>query len=139
MIESFLFGVGGKLLSNLINSWLSSSQDAKRDAVYSHKDAAWVQAQVELQKELNKDHLAKITRMIIYIMVTSTFCLITLYAMMYPVQTDVLVDVTGGLFSNLFRQKTQVVEPVHISGVVFKDCLHVMIAVLGAFVTPSRK
>lgn len=139
MIESFLFGVGGKLIANLVNSWLSDGAEAKRNAIHSHKDADWVNAQVELQKEINKDLFAKVTRAIIYVMVTATFCFITVYAMYNPTQTDVLVDVEGGIISKLFRQKAQVVESVHISGVVFKDCLSVMIAVLGAFVTPSRK
>jgi len=139
MIESFLFGVGGKLISNLVNSWLKGSQDTKKDLAHSHHDADWIRAQTDHLKELNKDPFTRLVRAIIYLSISLTFCFITIYAMIHPTETDVLVKTTGGLLSKLFRQPETIKETVHISGVVFKDCLQVIIAVLGALVTPSSR
>lgn len=139
MIESFLFGVGGKLISNLINSWLKGGQDTKKDLAHSHQGAEWINAQTEYLKESNKDPFARLSRFIIYIMIAGTFCFITIHAMLYPTQTDVLVKTSKGISSFIFRQPEEIKESVHISGVVFKDCLQVIIAVLGALVTPSSK
>jgi len=139
MIESFLFGVGGKLISNLINSYLANSSEEKRNSIHSHKSAEWVRAQLELQREISKDWWAKFCRFIIYVLITCTFSFITVYAMIHPEQTDVLIDVKGGFLSNLFRQPVKTVQQVHSTGLVFQSCLEVMFAVLGAFVTPSQK
>jgi hypothetical protein len=139
LIESFLFGVGGKLVSNLVNSWLKGGQDTKKDLAHSHQSASWIKAQTAHLRESNKDQFARLSRFIIYIMMASTFCFIAIYAMIHPTQTDVLVKTSKGLSGMIFRQPEAIKESVHISGVVFKDCLQVIIAVLGALVTPSTK
>lgn len=139
MIESFLFGVGGKLISNVINSFLSNGQQTKKDLAHSHQSPQWIKAQVELLKAENKDYFARLARFIIYVMIAATFCFITIHAMMYPTQTDVLIKTSKGLSSFFFRQPESIKESVHISGVVFNSCLEIIIAVLGALVTPSSK
>jgi len=139
LIESFLFGVGGKLISNVINSFLSNGQQTKKDLAHSHQTPEWIRAQVELLKAEQKDYFARLARFLIYISIAATFCFITIYAMIFPTETDVLIKTSRGLSSFFFRQPEEIKESVHISGVVFKDCLQVIIAVLGALVTPSSK
>jgi len=139
MIQSFLFGVGGKLLSNVINSWISGGQQTKKDLAHSHQSVEWIKAQAELVKAESGDYFARLCRFIIYIGIASTFCFITIYAMIYPTQTDVLIKTSKGISSFFFRQPQEVVANVHISGIVFASCLDVIIAVLGALVTPSSK
>jgi len=139
VFSSIMLGMGSKIIANIVNSIMSGSRDSKRDSLYSHKDADWVKAQVELTKEINKDVFSKMCRMLIYIMLTSLFCYVSIYAMTNPIETDILVKNNAGLLSRLFTRPAETVEKVHNSGIVFSACLELIFIVLGSFTIPSNK
>ena len=135
MIESFLFGVGGKLITNLINAWLKKGTDRERNEVLRHQSPEWIQAQIQLQKEINSDVSSRICRAAIYFSVTLTFCFITIYSMIYPIETDILMQNRPGFFGYLFGSTKETIRKAHSTGLVFQSCLDIMSAVIGAFVT----
>ena len=136
-LENFAVGAAIKISSNIINHFFENSADERKTNAL--KDSQILKAHIVLAKITSKDHVARWNRALIFSMITGTYCVITIYSMVYPEETSVLIDVNSGFLSSVFRQKTQVVEAVNSSGIVFQKCFIIMEAVIGAFVVPSRR
>jgi len=136
-LENFAVGAAIKIGSNIINHFFENSADERKTNAL--KDSEILKAHIVLAKITSKDLVARWNRAIIFSMITGTYCVITIYSMVYPEETSVLIDVNSGFLSSVFRQKTQVVEAVNSSGIVFQKCFIIMEAVIGAFVVPSRR
>jgi len=136
-LENFALGAAIKVGSNVLNHFFeNTAEERKMNAL---RDVENMKLHIELTKLTSKDHVARINRAIIFTMITGTYCIITIYSMIYPAETSVLIDVNSGFLSSIFRQKNQVVEAVNSSGIVFQKCFIIMEAVIGAFVVPSRR
>ena len=136
-LENFAVGAAIKISSNIINHFFENSADERKTNAL--KDSQILKAHIVLAKITSKDHVARWNRALIFTMITGTYCVITIYSMVYPEETSVLIDVNSGFLSSVFRQKTQVGEAVNSSGIVFQKCFIIMEAVIGAFVVPSRR
>jgi len=136
-LENFALGAAIKIGSNVINHFFeNTAEERKTNAL---KDSEILKAHIELAKITSSDKVARLNRALIFTMITGTYCIITIYSMIYPAETSVLIDVNGGMLSNFFRQPGQIVQEVNSSGIVFQKCFIIMEAVIGAFVVPSRR
>ena len=136
-LENFAVGAAIKISSNILNHFFENSAEERKFNALQDTEA--INAHIKLAEITSKDHVARWNRAIIFTMITGTYCVITIYSMVYPEETSVLIDVSGGFLSSFFRQKEQVVETVNSSGIVFQKCFIIMEAVIGAFVVPSRR
>jgi len=136
-LVNFAMGAGIKILSNTINHiFENAAEERKTNAL---KDSENLKAHIRLAELASSDNVARWNRFVIFTMIAATFCLITIYSMIYPADTSILIEVNSGFLSGAFRQKEQVVETVNSSGIVFQKCFIIMEAVIGAFVVPSRR
>jgi len=140
MIENFLIGAGSKVVSNVINSWLANSAENTR---LSHlREEKAIHAHVELAKVTANDWASKLTRGIIYMMLSGTFCYMGIYFMTQINVESVgmaLVGTKRGLLSGLFNQPTHTTKEVNIFLMFFESWVNIIETCLSAFVIPSRK
>ena len=134
---SFLMGAGIKLVSNVVNSWMHNSAEERRHN--SGLDTDTLKAQVALAKEINRDVLGKISRMVIFIMICTTFCYITIYCLMNPTDTTILVENTAGFFTKFKSHAKESAITVHNAGYVFGKAFIIIEMVVGSYVVPSRR
>ena len=133
----FLTGAGIKILSNVINSWFqNSAEERKFNAI---RDTELLTKHIELSKLIQTDHVTNMSRAIIFIMITSTFSVITIYSMFYPAQTDVLIKVVPGFLSKIVGRPAEVVQSVDSSGIVFGKCFSILEMVIDAFTVDRYK
>jgi len=133
----FLMGAGIKFVSNLVNNWMHNSAEKERNS--RNIDSTIIEAQVQLAKELNRDFLGKLCRMIIFIMMTGTFCYITIYCMRNPLDTTAMIENTPGFFGRFKNQAKETAVVVHSSGYVFGKAFIIIEMVIGSYVVPSRR
>jgi|32_taG_2_1085360.scaffolds.fasta_scaffold00922_8 hypothetical protein len=140
MIENFLMGAGAKMANNLVMGWLeNSAEERKANAM---KDAEVIRANVELVRETNKNHIASLSRALIFTLLTLAWCWMGIAGYMglggHAVETTALVPQSHGLFSRLFNQTE--LAPIPMKGTIpIYQWYQIMEMMMGAFVMPSRK
>ena len=134
---SFLMGAGIKLASNVINSHMHNAAEERRHN--SNLDDKTLKEQVKLAREINKDIIGKLNRSVIFILITVTFCYITIYSLMHPTETSILVENSAGFFTKFKSHAKESAVTVHNSGYVFGKAFIIIEMVVGSFVVPSRR
>ncbi len=123
--------------SNIINTWMANKADEHR--ALALRDSEVLKAHVAMAKEANRDIWGKVSRSVIFFMLTATFCYMGIYVLHnYADFQEGLVPVEPGFFSKFFGYtKYKVVG----SGwnMIFFQFFDIMQMVLGFFVIPSRK
>ena len=137
MVENFLMGAGCKLLGTFVSQWLhNSAEERKANALH---DEMMIKAHIELTKETNKDHIASLTRSVIYISITLTWCYMGMYGLSQSgMESTVLVPNNSGFFGSLFH--SQALKPITIKGTTLSyQWWQIMEMIMGAFVMPNRR
>ena len=103
------------------------------------KDERMIKAHIQLTKETNKDHIASMTRAIIYVLITITWCYMGIYGLSQSgVESTVLVPNESGFFGKLFHYQN--LRPIDIKGTtLLYQWWQIMEMIMGAFVMPNRR
>lgn len=72
-----LIGIGGKILSNVVNSLFANAAEKERHL--RNQDATVIKAQVELAKEANKSVIGQLNRVLMFNMLIASWCYIGIY------------------------------------------------------------
>jgi len=137
MISNLLMGAAFKMGANVINTWMANKADEHRANML--KDADIVKAHIELAKENNKDLFTKISRSVIFFMLTGTFCYMGLFVLHnYADFQEGLIPVKPGLISKLFSH-TEYKAVGSGWNIIFFQFFQIMEMVIGFFVVPSRR
>jgi len=136
MLSNFLMGSGVKLIANVINNWSANAAEERRTNALREKDA--IEAHIRLAEIHNKDLTSKITRGIVFLMITGTFCYIGVWGIMNPEQSnDVLIPIEKGFFNLFGRTEFKAVETEGFP-LMFQFWTG-MEMILGAYIIPSRR
>jgi len=136
-LENLILGSGIKIVGNIVTNLFQNSADERR--ANTLKDSQNLDAHVKLAELTQRDWVTKVNRAFIYSCITVTFCTITIYSMIHPVETSHLIENTLGLSSKFVSKAKESVVTVDSAGIVFQKCFAIMEAVIGAFIIPSRK
>jgi len=137
MIENFLMGAGCKLLGTAVSQWLHNSAEERR--ANALRDEMVVKAHIELVKETNRDKIASLTRAVVYVAITATWCYMGIYGLSnIGLESTVLVPNDAGFFGRLFHHQS--LKAVDIKGTtLYYQWWQIMEMIMGAFVMPGRK
>jgi len=132
-----IWGVACKILSNVINTWMANKADEHR--ALTLRDDKILKAHVQMAKEANRDIYGKISRSIIFFMLTGTFCYMGLYVLHnYADFQEGLIPVKPGFFSKIFSY-TEYKSVGSGWNIIFFQFFDIMQTVIGFFCVPSRK
>ena len=137
MIENFLMGAGCKFIGNIATHWLeNAAEERKYNAL---KDEKVIAAHLELVKESNKHWISSMSRAIIFILITATWCYMGVYGLsMQGSESTVLVPNDPGFLGKLFHNQS--LRGVEIKGTtLYYQWWQILEMIMGAFVMPSRK
>jgi len=137
MIENFLMGAGAKMVNNLVMGWLENRADEIRSNAI--RDEGVLRAHVQLIRETNKNHIASLSRAIIFTLITLAWCWMGIAGYMGGggAETTALVPQESGFFARLFNQPTP--TPIEMKGSIpIYQWYQIMEMMMGAFVMPSR-
>ena len=140
-IVNTVVGAGIKLGANFINSWLASKEEAQR--IMAARDQRMFDAAVEQQKENSKDPFVKITRRILFMTLTGTYCFLLVYYAFNPgIEYDVIIpkmSPDGGIFSFIFGTPKEFHVQTLTGGLLLMSFIDLMFMVVGFYAIPSKK
>lgn len=137
-IINTIIGAGIKLGCNLINHWL---EHKKLETQYLHaRDDKIMELVAEQNRDTRSDPFVKVTRRILFMSLTFTYCFLMIYYALNPgIQYDVLVpNGSGGIFSWFIGSDT--FETITLTGglllMTFTDLIFM---VVGFYSIPSKR
>ena len=140
-IVNTVTGAGIKLCTNLINSYLSNKEESQR--IIAARDKHMFDAAVKQQAESAKDPFVKVTRRILFMMLTSTYCfLLIFYALNPQIEYDVImpkVDTSGGILNWIFGPTKEFVVQRMTGGLLLMSFIDLIFMVVGFYAIPSKK
>jgi len=137
-----VIGAGIKICVNLINHWLE--QKRQDQLMLAARDAHMIEAITENQRSQASDPFVKVTRRVLFMMLTSTLCyLMIFYAMNPSISYDIIVPrnssgSVGGLFSWLVGSKEYDVVTL-TGGLMLSSFMDLCFMVVGFYAVPSKK
>lgn len=138
MIENVLLGSGIKIVSNVINTWMSNRAEEIRSNAL--KDQEIIKAQVELAKENNRDIIGKLNRSLIFVMLIGCWCYMGIYFMTHVEDfQSALIPRKSGIFGKLFGSTEYAKVDVGGWSILFYQWFEIMQMVVGFFCVPSRR
>ena len=138
-IINTVIGAGIKLVCNLINHWL---ENKKLEAQYMHaRDDKILDLIAAQSKDTRSDPFVKVTRRILFMSLTFTYCFLLLYYAMHPeIKYDVLVpngDKNG--FFGWFVGADKYDKVQLTGGLLLMTFTDLIFMVVGFYSIPSKK
>ena len=138
-ILSTIIGAGIKLLCNLLNNWLE--QKKQDQMLLAARDSRIIELMAEAQARQANDPFVKVTRRILFMTITFTYCfLMVWYALSPGISYNVVVPTKGGagFFGWLFGSDDfKVVELT--GGLLLMSFVDLVFMVVGFYSLPSRR
>lgn len=134
-----LLGAGIKLGANLINAWIEQRMVDRQ--LMAARDDKIMQMIADSQKETRSDPFVKMTRRILFMLLTITYCyLMVFYALNPQITYDIIkpANPTGGILSWFFGD-TQWVTFKLTGGLLLASFVDLMFMVIGFYAIPSNK
>jgi len=138
-IFSTILGCGIKLLSNLVNFWIEQKRMDRQ--LLAARDKEVLELIVQNQNEQAKDPFVKVSRRILFLALTFTYCyLMIFYAFNPDISYDILkpVDGTGGFFS-WFTGDQEWQRVTLTGGLLLASFVDLMFMVIGFYAIPSKR
>lgn len=138
-IINTIIGAGIKLGCNLLNAWL---EQKKLETQYMHaRDDKVLDLVAQQQKMTVSDPFVKVTRRVLFMALTFTYCYLLIYYAMNPnIKYDVLVPngESGGFFS-WFIGADKYDKVTLTGGLLLMTFTDLMFMVVGFYSIPSKK
>ena len=138
-ILSTIIGAGIKLLCNLLNNWLE--QKRQDQILLAARDEKLIDLLAENQREQAKDPFVKVTRRILFMSITFTYCFLMIwYALNPDITYNVVVPKNGGagFFGWIFGSDDfKIVELT--GGLLLMSFVDLVFMVVGFYSLPSRR
>ena len=138
-----IIGAGIKLACNLINAWLE--QKRQDQMMLAARDSEVVKAMLDNQIQQASDPFVKMTRRILFLMITGTLCyLMIFYALNPQVSYDIIVPknasgTTGGFFSWLLGSTRDYDVVTLTGGLLLSSFMDLCFMVVGFYAVPSKR
>ena len=139
-ILNTIIGAGIKLACNLLNAWLE--QKRQDQLALAARDEKMLDALIASQEKNANDPFVKVTRRILFMSITFTFCFLMIYYAMNPhISYDVIVphgeSSKMGFFSWIFGGKD--FEVVRLTGgLMLASFMDLCFMVIGFYAVPSK-
>jgi hypothetical protein len=136
-VVSTLIGAGVKLGANIVNSWLNS-KDRQQELVAAER-AKLIDEQTKLVMANAKDPFVQMSRRVLFMSLTFTFCWLIIYFATRP-DIDWMVSTGEGgklsLFSFIFGAKS---GTIHAGALLVTSFVDLMFMVIGFYAIRSNK
>jgi hypothetical protein len=140
-ILNTIIGAGIKLACNLLNAWLE--QKRQDQLALAARDETMLNALIASQEKNANDPFVKVTRRILFMSITFTFCFLMIYYAMNPhISYDIIVPhgegSKMGFFSWIFGGKD--FEVVRLTGgLMLASFMDLCFMVVGFYAIPSKR
>ena len=138
-IFSTILGAGIKLIAYLVNFWIEQKRMDRQ--LLAARDEKALELIVKNQSEQAKDPFVKVSRRILFLTLTFTYCyLMIFYAFNPDISYDVLkpVNSTGGFFS-WFVGDQEWQRVTLTGGLLLASFVDLMFMVIGFYAIPSKR
>ena len=138
-IFSTILGCGIKLVANLVNFWIEQKRMDRQ--LLAARDKEVLALIVQNQNEQAKDPFVKVSRRILFLTLTFTYCyLMIFYAFNPDISYDILkpVDSSGGFFS-WFVGDQEWQRVTLTGGLLLASFVDLMFMVIGFYSIPSKR
>lgn len=136
-VLSTLMGAGIKLVANLVNNYLE--QKKQDQMMLAARDEKIVNAVLKNQSEQANDPFVKITRRILFLSLTWTYCFLMIYyAMNNHIEYEVLVPKEGGFFGWIFGADSYKTYTL-TGGLLLMSFVDLIFMVVGFYAIPSKR
>jgi hypothetical protein len=140
-ILNTVVGAGIKLGANFINSWLAGKEETQR--IMAARDQRMFDAAVQQQKDSAHDPFVKVTRRLLFMSLTMTYCFLLIYYALNPsISYDVIMPKSGadgGIFSFIFGPAKEFHVVKLTGGLLLMSFIDLMFMVVGFYAIPSKK
>ena len=141
-VSNLALGAGIKLGVNVVNQWLAGKRE---DRQFIHaREQQQLEAHHAFVAEQAKDPFVKVTRRILFFLLTGTYCfLLIFYAFNPTINYEILVPMTpggGGIFSFIFGKGESIqFQTVQLSGgLLLYQFQAVIQMIIGFYCVPSK-
>ena len=134
-----ILGAGIKLGANLINAWIEQKMVDRK--LMAARDENILRLIADSQKETRSDPFVKMTRRILFMTLTFTYCYLMLFYAMNPGITYEVIkpaESSGGILS-WFLGETKWVTFELTGGLLLASFVDLMFMVIGFYAIPSSK
>lgn len=138
-ILSTIIGAGIKLLCNLLNNWLE--QKRQDQLLLAARDDKLIDLISKNQESQAKDPFVKVTRRILFMSITFTYCFLMIWYALNPTVTyDVVIPKNGGagFFGWIFGSEDFKVVQL-TGGLLLMSFVDLVFMVVGFYSLPSRR
>ena len=140
-ILNTVVGAGIKLGANVVNGWLAQKEEQQR--IVAARDKEMFNAAVNQQKDNAKDPFVKVTRRILFMALTGTYCFLLIYYAFNPdIEYDVVIPKTsidGGILAFIFGGPKEFYVQRLTGGLLLMSFIDLMFMVVGFYAIPSKK
>ena len=140
-VLNVLLGAGVKLLGNLVSAWWEYKFMDRQ--LHSQESMEYMKMLHEHQMELEKDPFRKMTRRMIFIPITLTYCFLMVYYAMHPEVSYTILkpaDSKPGILGFLFSGGSSSWETFTITGgLLLQQFVDVMFMIVGFYSMSGRK
>jgi len=134
-----ILGAGIKIGANLINAWIEQRMVDRK--LMAARDENILRLIADSQKETRSDPFVKVTRRILFLALTFTYCYLMLFYAMNPgITYEVVkpVEASGGILSWFFGETKWVTFKL-TGGLLLASFVDLMFMVIGFYAIPSSK
>jgi hypothetical protein len=134
-----LIGAGIKLGANVINAWIEQRMVDRQ--LMAARDAEILQLVADSQKETRSDPFVKVTRRLLFLTLTLTYCyLMVFYAMNPQISNDIVkpANPSGGILTWFFGEHQWVTFKL-TGGLLLASFVDLMFMVVGFYAIPSNR
>lgn len=134
-----LIGAGIKLGANVINAWIEQRMVDRQ--LMAARDAEILQLVADSQKETRSDPFVKVTRRLLFLTLTLTYCyLMVFYAMNPQISYDIVkpANPSGGILTWFFGEHQWVTFKL-TGGLLLASFVDLMFMVVGFYAIPSNR
>ena len=141
-VTNVAIGAGIKLGVNVVNQFLAAKREERQ--MLHAKDAQQLKAHQDFVNQQAKDPFVKVTRRLLFIMLTGTYCFLLVYYALRPdIEYQVLVPLANGessIISWLLGSRARPdMEPITLSGgLLLWQFQHVIQLIIGFYCVPSK-
>jgi hypothetical protein len=138
-IISTIIGAAIKLAANLINHWLEMNRAST--LLNNNAESETIKALISNQEKQASDPFVKVTRRILFLMITGTYCfLMTYYAFHPDIEYSILVPEksSGGFFGLLFGSDSYSIKKL-TGGLMLASFIDLVYMVVGFYAIPSKR
>ena len=138
-VLNVLLGAGVKLGANIINAWIEQKMVDRQ--LMAARDEKVMQMIADSQKETRSDPFVKVTRRLLFLTLTLTYCyLMVFYAMNPQISYDVIkpANPSGGISSWFFGDHQWVTFKL-TGGLLLASFVDLMFMVIGFYAIPNSK